>query len=103
MKLIGFVNLGELNSELEAMERSLMGDLNTSPPTPELAGSMLAVMARFILKPSVTFPIAQYPTSSLCGEKLYPIVWDVIEALELNKYKVKYVTCDGLSANRKFF
>ena len=64
---------------------------------------MLVIMARAIFKPSFTFPIAQYPTSSLTAEELYPLVWNVVEALELNEIDVTFITCDGLSANRKFF
>ena len=103
-KLVGFVNLGSLNSDLDAMERSLNKEIGITAQPPELAGSMLVLMARRVLKPSCTFPVAQYPASnSLSGEKLYPIVWDAIEAMELNKFQVFYVSCDGLSANRKFF
>ena len=61
------------------------------------------MMVRPIFKPTFTFPVAQFPTTSLSGEKLYPIVWDVIEALELSDTQVHAVSCDGLSANRKFF
>ena len=60
-------------------------------------------MVRAIFKPSFTFPIAQYPTSSLTAEELYPLVWNAVEALELNEIEVISITCDGLSANRKFF
>lgn len=101
-RLVGFANLTSLNSDLEAMERSLNHETSHDQPA-ELAGNMLVLMARQILKPSSTFPVAQYPTASLSGEKLYPILWDVIEAMELSKFKVLYVTCDGLLANRKLF
>ena len=64
---------------------------------------MLVIMVRAIFKPSFTFPIAQYPTSSLTAEELYPLVWNAVEALELNEIEVISITCDGLSANHKFF
>lgn len=99
-KLVGFVDLGSVNSELEALERSMNDD---SSEVPELASNMFVLMVRCIMKPSFAFPIAQYPTSSLSGAKLYPLVWDVIELLELNQFHVVFVSCDGLSANRKFF
>ena len=84
------------------MERSLNNEIGITVQPPELAGSMLVLMARRVLKPSCNFPVAQYPASNyLSGEKLYPIVWDAIEAMELNKFQVFY-KC-GLSANRKFF
>ena len=74
-----------------------------NPKQPELAGSMSVMMVWPILKPSFTFPVAQYPTTALSGEKLNPIVWDVIKALELNGIQIHAVSCDGLSTNQKFF
>ena len=101
-KIVGFVNLGSVNSDLKAMEESLSDD-TAHKYTPELATSMLVVMVRSIIKPSFSFPVARYPTTSLSGEKLYPLAWEVIEALEMNDLPVYFITCDGLSANRKFF
>ena len=56
---------------------------------------MFVVMLRAIKKPSFTFPIAQYPSANL-------IVWDTIEALELNDIHVVSITSDGASSNRNF-
>lgn len=100
-KLVGFVDLGTINNDLEALESSLTSTATSVQP--QLADSMLVLMIRSLMKPSLVVPIAQYSTSSLSGAKLYPIVWDTIEALELNEVQVFFVTCDGLSANRKFF
>ena len=99
-KLVGFVDLGNINRDLEVLETC---STHATTVQPQLANSMLVLMVRSIMKPSLVVPIAQYPTSSLSGVKLYPIVWDTIEALELNEIQVFFVTCDGLSANRKFF
>ena len=89
---------------MEALQSSLSGGDNISDQrNHKLAESMLVLMARLLRRPSFSFPVAQYPTSSLSGDKLYPIVWDVIEALELNDLQVFCVSCDGLSANRRFF
>ena len=82
-KLIGFVNLGDINRDLENL-RLKLNEENLPSKQPELADSMLVLMVRPIFKPSFTFPVAQYPITALSGEKPYPIVWDVIEALELN-------------------
>ena len=101
-RLIGFVNLGDVNRDLEILQLTL-NEANHQSKQPQLADSMLVMMVRPIFKPSFTFPVAQYPTTHLSGEKLYPIVWDVIEALEFNDIQVCSVSCDGLSANRKFF
>ncbi len=95
--------LGDINRDLENLKVSLNDDDTTTPKQPELADSMLVMMVRTIFNPSFTFPIAQYPTTSLSGEKIYPVMWDVIEALEINDIQVHAISCDGLSANRKFF
>ena len=102
-RLVGFVNLGSINSNLEALQSSLGRESLEQTTGPELAGSMLVFMARLLHRPSFTFPVAQYATCSLSGAKLYPMVWDVLEALEMNGLKVMSISCDGLSANRKFF
>ena len=60
-------------------------------------------MSRSILRPSFTFPVSQHPTAKLSAEQLYPIVWEAIEALELNGLEVVSLTSDGYSANRKFY
>ena len=101
-RIVGFVNLGSVNGDLDALESSLNDDPQPHF-NPQLADNMLVIMARQLRKPSFTFPIAQYPTASVSGSQLYPMVWDVIDALEMNGLKVSSVTCDGLSANRAFF
>ena len=37
------------------------------------------------------------------ADVLYPIVWEAIKRLESLGLKVLFITCDGASANRKFF
>ena len=101
-RMVGFVNLGSVNGDLDVLQTSLTGE-GESSQQPELAGSMLVLMVRLLRRPSFTFPVAQYPTSSLSGPKLYPILWDPIEALEINGLSVMSVTCDGLLANRNLF
>ena len=70
-----------------------------------LAKSMLVFMIRRIFKPSLSFPIASYPASNLSGEKLYPVVMEVVEALELSNIAVIYiaVTSDRASPNHTFY
>ena len=71
--------------------------------TPELASHMLVFMARPVFKPSLSFAIAMYPSSCITGEKLFPVVWEVIETLEINFLPVISVTSDGASPNRRFY
>ena len=100
-RLVGFIELCNVSSDLKKLE-SIMCCKNQED-IPTLVDHMLVLMARAIFKPSFTFPVAQYPTLSLTAEELYPLVWNTVEALELNEFEVLSVTCDGLSANRKFF
>ena len=99
-RLVGFIELPEVSDELRKLEADIYND---QMDTPKLASHMLVIMVRAIFKHSFTFPIAQYPTCDLTAEDLYPLVWNVVEALELNEIDVTAITCDGLAANRKFF
>ena len=64
-----------------------------------LAKSMLVFMIRPIFKPSLSFRIALYSVSNLSGEKLYPVVMEVVEALKLSNVPVIAVTSDRTSPN----
>ena len=97
-RLVGFVDLGSLNSDLQALEKTLSRETGVTAEPPELAQSMLVLMARRVIKPSCTYPVAQYPTSSISGEKLYPMVWDAIEAMEMNQFQVGFLVV-GLKCN----
>lgn len=61
------------------------------------------ITARPVLKPSLSFPIAMYPSSCITGEKLFPVVWEVIETLDINFLPVIAITSDGASPNRCFY
>lgn len=37
------------------------------------------------------------------GEKIFPLVWEVIEALEMYDIPVVSLTSDGAKANRRFY
>ena len=87
-KLVGFVDLGSINHDMEALQSSLT---TGSSPKLEIANSMLVYMVRLLRRPSFNFPVAQHPTSSLSGDKLYPITWDVVEALELSDLQVTVI------------
>ena len=39
----------------------------------------------------------------IIGEKIFPLVWEVIEALELYNIPVVSLTCDGAKSNRRFY
>ena len=74
--------------------------LDNSPPLPSLAKKMLAFMIMPVFKPSLSFPVAAFSTTDLKGGRLFPMVWEVIEALELDNFPIITVTADGVSPNR---
>ena len=99
-ELIGFSNLSRVNQDIE----DLLSANQTKPPhRPSLAKKMLVFMLRPVFKPSLSFPVAAYPTTDLTGSQLFPVTWEVIEALELDGFPVIAITADGASPNRQFF
>lgn len=54
---------------------------------------------------NLKFPLASFPTMSITADFLYPIIWKGIRLIETSvaSLKVLFITCDGASANRKFF
>lgn len=97
--LVGFVDLGNVNADLE----QLVADSNEKHTAQKLADQMLVFMVRAIFKPSLSFPVAHYPSAGLKGQNLYPIVWDVVCALEMYNIPVMSITSDGAKPNRKFY
>lgn len=97
--IIGFTNLGEVNAELAAFEKSLEEDSMTHEP---LANSMLVMMVRGLFS-KLQFPYAQFPCTKLRAYELYDIFWEAVERLERCGFSVLACTCDGLSVNRSFF
>jgi len=63
-----------------------MNDVSNAEPS--LAIQMFTFMIRPILKPSLSFVVATYPTATLGGENLYPVVWEVVETLELHEFHI---------------
>lgn len=100
-EMIGFVDLGSVNHEMDSLAESLTaGPCKRS--IPKLSDHMLSFMVRPVYKPCKAYVIASYASLDLCGHTLYAIIWEVIEALELNGMQVISITCDGISSNRKF-
>lgn len=97
--IVGFVDLGPVNNTLLNFESSLSQSESTTMP---VAKQMLTFMVRGLFI-KLHFPYAQYPTSGITAELLFPLVWEVIRSLECAGFKVISVTGDGASQNRKFF
>ena len=97
-QVIGFTNFGDINSHLLAFEQSL----HTDELQPSVAKYMLVFMVRGVIIP-LEFPYAQYPTTGITADLLFPVAWEVMRHLECAGLQVHALTCDKASPNRKFF
>ena len=97
--MVGFTNLGDINSHLLAYEHLMRGDETAMAP---LANSMLVLLVRGLFN-HLEFPYTQFPCTALCGDQMYDLLWEAVGRLELCGFKVLALTCDGLAANRRFF
>lgn len=96
--MIGFTNIGEVNSSLAKLERSLEGEQEEN----EFADHMLVLMVRGLFS-NLQFPYVQFPCTNLSGEQLYHPFWTAVGRLERCGFRVMAITCDGLSAKRRLF
>ena len=98
--------------------------------TQKLADQVFTFMARAVFKPSLTMPIAHFFSLNLrgvfepqrcvkilanlwsytflfglikSGEMIFPLVWEVIEALEMYCIPVTSLTSDGAKPNLRFY
>ena len=97
----GFVDLGDINNHFNDMENLINNESNKRPNRP-LAKTLLVFMIRGAVT-NFVFPYALYPAKSPKGCDLFPILWDVIERLTRNSFRVLAVTSDGASCNRNLF
>lgn len=102
MQVIGFVNVGDINDQLLRFEQVQATESQLPLPTPSVAKHMLVFMVRGIFS-GLEFPYVQFPSSSLSGDIIFPLVWECIKRLEACNLKVIAITADGASSNRKFF
>lgn len=96
-EIIGFVDLGEVNNQLNSMA-DIAGEFNPD----QVATHMLVFMVRGLFT-NLEFPYAQFATRSTATSELAFMVWDVIRNLEICEFKVIALSCDGASTNRSFF
>ena len=98
-ELIGFVNCGDVNNHLDDLERKCN---SSEDEIRDVASHMLLFMVRGIFS-NLEFPYAQFPTGGASADVLYPMVWEAVSNLESSGFKVVAFSCDGASANRKFY
>ena len=80
-KMIGFVDLGEINNHLLAYERALEQNVT---PMEGLASSMFVIMVKGLFTP-LRFPYAHFPSS---GDLLFEPFWESVFRLERMDFKV---------------
>ena len=101
-RLIGFVNLEEINDTTNSFEKQCKDGEQSIISEDSVATHMLAFMIRRLFT-NLEFVFAQFPTNGVTGDSLFPIVWEAIRNIEECGLKVIVVTADGASPNRKFF
>ena len=96
--LLGFTNLGDVNSHLDRFERSV--ETNTISESP-LAKAMLVIMVRGLFM-KLQFPYAQFPSLKLRGDQIFDPLWEAVYRIERCGLKFVGATFDGASPNRRF-
>ena len=87
--LLGFTNLGEIDTHLTHFEQSLEGDKAEGP---QLAKTILVLMVRGLFS-SLQFPYAQFPCATLKDDQLFPLFWESVARLE--RYRKGGNNCEG--------
>ena len=99
-EILGFINLGGVTNQLLEFEKLCDGeDASYIPP---VAKYICCFMIRGIFM-NINFPYAQFATTSISSDELFPLIWEAIKRLEVMGLKVMFLTGDGASSNRKFF
>lgn len=96
--LIGFTELGDINEEIQQLERQVKERQQGKP----LATHVLAIMARGLFK-HFNFPLGYFATTTVDSHQLFSIIWEAVTILESIGMNVRAFVCDGASQNRKFF
>ena len=89
LELVGFVQIGDVNSHLSKFESCSMPQQSTTAP--QLATHMVSFMVSGIMT-DLQFPYVSFPCSTISGDQLYSMVWECIRRLETCGFKVIAVT-----------
>ena len=84
-RMIGFVDLGDINNHLLEIERSLETDSTAKSTT--LASSVMVIMVKGLFTP-LRFPYSHFPCTSITGDLLFDPFWEAIYRLERMDFKV---------------
>ena len=90
--LIGFVDLGDVNLNYATLQE-----------TNAIASHVLVFLLRSVVNP-FKFSLANFATKNATASQIFPLFWKAVAICETQcAIKVVAATCDGASANRKFF
>ena len=111
-RLVGFVNMTEFGNQMQHLEE-LRSDLVSCPANrislcarytcfslflqkqPPVANRVLVFMVRGIFS-SLNFPLAHFPTKGAKAIDLFDLLWQGVEFLEMNDFKVMFLTSECL-------
>lgn len=99
-ELVGFANIGDVNSQLDKIEQ-LYREGSVSAHR-KVATHILLFYVRGLLS-DFEYPYAHFSTTGVTADYLYPIVWEAVQHLEYCGFNVVAFCCDGASPNRKFY
>lgn len=85
-ELVGFVNLGDINMHLLALEKSLSSSPEES--SEPLASTVLAFMVKGLFS-TLEFPYAHFPSRNLTAELIFDPFWEAVFRLERLGLKVR--------------
>ncbi|CAG2209097.1 unnamed protein product [Mytilus edulis] len=105
-ELIGYCNLVKVGNQIMNFER-IMKDTSITETDADIANMCqinACVMGR-VVTTDLKFPLAGFVTFSITADFLYPVIQKAIRIVETGfaQLKVLFLTCDGASANCKFF
>ena len=90
-RLIGFVDLGNINNHLAQFEASINDDSDdTNSYALPLANSIITFMVKGLFT-SFQYSYTQFPCSALVGEQMFNLFWETVMHLERIGFKVTYV------------
>lgn len=97
--IVGFSNLGDINTHLSAFEKSVE---QCQAESNQPANSMLVLMVQGLFT-KLSFPHAQFLCTSVTSDQTYQPFCQAVCRLERCGFRVIRPMCDGLSANSRLY
>ena len=96
--LLGFTNLGDINSHLDRFEQSLQTNMISESA---LAKTMLVITVQGLFT-KLQYLYAQFSSVKLSGDQIFDPFWEAVYRIERCTLKVVEATFDGASPNCLF-